>query len=141
MNRTVDELLTRSHRLGADRRNTNYAGGNASAKGVETDPASGHDVELLWVKGSGGDLGTLTESGLAVLRLDRLRSLRDVYEGPEHEDEMVGAMEYCLHGRGGAAPSIDTAMHGLVETTPHGRLRVTAAGFPLLDAIVADLAA
>src|SRR5208283_2831061 len=99
VNRTVDELLTRSHRLGADRRNTNYAGGNASAKGVETDPASGHDVELLWVKGSGGDLGTLTESGLAVLRLDRLRSLRDVYEGPEHEDEMVGAMEYCLHGR------------------------------------------
>lgn len=115
MNRTVDELLTRSHRLGADRRNTNYAGGNASAKGVETDPASGHDVELLWVKGSGGDLGTLTESGLAVLRLDRLRSLRDVYEGPEHEDEMVGAMEYCLHGRGGAAPSIDTAMHALVD--------------------------
>jgi rhamnulose-1-phosphate aldolase len=115
VNRTVDELLTRSHRLGADRRNTNYAGGNASAKGVETDPASGHDVELLWVKGSGGDLGTLTESGLAVLRLDRLRSLRDVYEGPEHEDEMVGAMEYCLHGRGGAAPSIDTAMHALVD--------------------------
>ncbi|MGP0030937.1 MAG: bifunctional aldolase/short-chain dehydrogenase [Acidimicrobiales bacterium] len=115
MNRTVDELLARSHRLGADRRNTNYAGGNASAKGVETDPASGHDVELLWVKGSGGDLATLTESGLAVLRLDRLRSLRDVYKGPEHEDEMVGAMEYCLHGRGGAVPSIDTAMHALVE--------------------------
>ena len=115
VNRTVDELLARSHRLGADRRNTNYAGGNASAKGVETDPASGHDVELLWVKGSGGDLATLTESGLAVLRLDRLRSLRDVYKGPEHEDEMVGAMEYCLHGRGGAVPSIDTAMHALVE--------------------------
>ena len=115
MNRTVEELLARSHRLGADKRNTNYAGGNASAKGVERDPASGEDVELLWVKGSGGDLATLTESGLAVLRMDRLRSLPGVYEGPEREDEMVGAMDYCLHGRGGAAPSIDTAMHALVD--------------------------
>ncbi len=115
MNRTAEELLARSHRLGADKRNTNYAGGNASAKGVERDPASGEDVELLWVKGSGGDLATLTESGLAVLRLDRLRSLPGVYEGPEREDEMVVAMDYCLHGRGGAAPSIDTAMHALVD--------------------------
>ncbi len=115
MNRTVEELLARSHRLGADKRNTNYAGGNASAKGVEKDPASGEDVEVLWVKGSGGDLATLTESGLAVLRMDRLRSLPGVYEGPAREDEMVGAMDYCLHGRGGAAPSIDTAMHALVD--------------------------
>lgn len=108
-------LLARSHRLGADPRNTNYAGGNASAKGVDTDPVTGGDVELMWVKGSGGDLGTLTETGLAVLRLDRLRALRDVYPGVEHEDEMVAAFDYCLHGKGGAAPSIDTAMHGLVD--------------------------
>ncbi|MGW4939874.1 bifunctional rhamnulose-1-phosphate aldolase/short-chain dehydrogenase, partial [Streptomyces sp. NPDC004166] len=66
-------LLARSHRLGADPRNTNYAGGNASAKGTDRDPVTGRDVELMWVKGSGGDLGTLTEAGLAVLRLDRLR--------------------------------------------------------------------
>ena len=73
------------------------------------------DVELLWVKGSGGDLGTLTEPGLAVLRLDRLRALVDVYPGEDREDEMVAAFDFCLHGRGGAAPSIDTAMHGLVD--------------------------
>jgi rhamnulose-1-phosphate aldolase/alcohol dehydrogenase len=111
-------LLARSHRLGADPRNTNYAGGNASAKGTGTDPVTGRDVELMWVKGSGGDLGTLTEPGLAVLRLDRLRALTEVYPGVEREDEMVAAFDYCLHGRGGAAPSIDTAMHGLVDA-PH----------------------
>ncbi|WP_327319840.1 bifunctional aldolase/short-chain dehydrogenase [Streptomyces sp. NBC_01235] len=108
-------LIGRSHRLGADPRNTNYAGGNASAKGTDTDPVTGGDVELMWVKGSGGDLGTLTEAGLAVLRLDRLRALQDVYPGVEREDEMVAAFDYCLHGKGGAAPSIDTAMHGLVD--------------------------
>ncbi|QFU88914.1 bifunctional aldolase/short-chain dehydrogenase [Amycolatopsis sp. YIM 10] len=113
---TVDRLLRRSHRLGADPANTNYAGGNTSAKGTAPDPASGEEVELLWVKGSGGDLGTLTEPGLAVLRLDRLRGLTRVYPGPEREDEMVAAFDYCLHGRGGAAPSIDTAMHGLVDS-------------------------
>ncbi|MFJ2565093.1 bifunctional aldolase/short-chain dehydrogenase [Streptomyces sp. NPDC088770] len=111
-------LLSRSHRLGADPRNTNYAGGNASAKGVGTDPVTGDDVELMWVKGSGGDLGTLTEAGLAVLRLDRLGALAGVYPGVEREDEMVAAFDYCLHGKGGAAPSIDTAMHGLVGA-PH----------------------
>ncbi|WP_180686404.1 bifunctional aldolase/short-chain dehydrogenase [Streptomyces gossypiisoli] len=109
-------LLARSHRLGSDPRNTNYAGGNASAKGTDTDPVTGGDVELMWVKGSGGDLGTLTEAGLAVLRLDRLRALVDVYPGVEREDEMVAAFDYCLHGKGGAAPSIDTAMHGLVDS-------------------------
>jgi rhamnulose-1-phosphate aldolase/alcohol dehydrogenase len=114
MSEVIEELLARSNRLGADRRNTNYAGGNTSAKGIEADPATGADVELLWVKGSGGDLGTLTEDGLAVLRVDRLRSLVDVYPGEDREDEMVAAFDFCLHGRGGAAPSIDTAMHGLV---------------------------
>ena len=112
------ELLARSHRLGADPRTTNYAGGNTSAKGTAIDPATGQPVELLWVKGSGGDLGTLTEAGLAVLRLDRLRALVDVYPGVDREDEMVAAFDFCLHGRGGAAPSIDTAMHGLVDA-PH----------------------
>ncbi|MGW1721324.1 bifunctional aldolase/short-chain dehydrogenase [Streptomyces sp. NPDC002306] len=111
----ADALLARSHRLGADPRNTNYAGGNTSAKGNGTDPVTGGDVELMWVKGSGGDLGTLSEAGLAVLRLDRLRALTDVYPGVEREDEMVAAFDYCLHGKGGAAPSIDTAMHALVD--------------------------
>src|SRR5689334_9959358 len=112
---TVDELVRRSRRLGADRRNTNYAGGNTSAKGTDTDPVTGRAVDLLWVKGSGGDLGTLREDGLSVLRLDRLRSLVEVYPGVEREDEMVAAFDFCLHGKGGAAPSIDTAMHGLVD--------------------------
>jgi len=114
----VTDLVARCNRLGADPRNTNYAGGNASAKGVATDPVTSQDVELLWVKGSGGDLGTLTEAGLAVLRLDRMRALADVYPGVEREDEMVAAFDYCLHGLGAAAPSIDTAMHGLVDA-PH----------------------
>ena len=111
----VDQLLARSHRLGADPRNTNYAGGNTSAKGRAIDPVTGDPVELLWVKGSGGDLATLAAPGLAILRLDRLRSLVAVYPGVDREDEMVAAFDYCLHGRGGAAPSIDTAMHGLVD--------------------------
>jgi rhamnulose-1-phosphate aldolase/alcohol dehydrogenase len=111
----VAALLARSNRLGSDPRNTNYAGGNASVKAEADDPVTGEPVPLLWVKGSGGDLGTLTADGLAVLRLDRLRELTGVYRGPEHEDEMVAAFDFCLHGKGGAAPSIDTAMHGLVE--------------------------
>ncbi|KQZ19907.1 bifunctional rhamnulose-1-phosphate aldolase/short-chain dehydrogenase [Streptomyces clavifer] len=111
----VAALLERAHRIGSDPRNTNYAGGNTSAKATETDPVTGGEAELLWVKGSGGDLGTLTEAGLAVLRLDRVRALKDVYPGVEREDEMVSAFDFCLHGKGGAAPSIDTAMHALVE--------------------------
>ncbi|MPY98023.1 MAG: bifunctional aldolase/short-chain dehydrogenase [Actinophytocola sp.] len=111
----VADLIARSNRLGSDPRNTNYAGGNASAKGSEIDPVTAEETELLWVKGSGGDLGTLTEAGLAVLRLDRMRALVDVYRGVRREDEMVAAFDYCLHGKGGAAPSIDTAMHGLVD--------------------------
>ena len=124
----VEALISRSNRLGADPRNTNYAGGNTSAKGLATDPVTGEEVELLWVKGSGGDLGTLTAAGLAVLRLDRLRALTNVYPGVDREDEMVAAFDFCLHGLGGvvgsgpagrgAAPSIDTAMHGLVAQ-PH----------------------
>jgi len=115
---TVAALLARSNALGADPHNTNYAGGNTSAKGTATDPVTGEETELLWVKGSGGDLGTLTEKGLAVLRLDRVRALREVYPGVDREDEMVAAFDHCLHGKGGAAPSIDTAMHALVDA-PH----------------------
>jgi rhamnulose-1-phosphate aldolase/alcohol dehydrogenase len=114
-NPTVQELLNRSNRLGSDPKNTNYAGGNTSAKGTGIDPATGKDIELLWVKGSGGDLGTLKEAGLAVLQLERVRALKNVYRGVATEDEMVAAFDYCLHGRGGAAPSIDTAMHALVD--------------------------
>jgi rhamnulose-1-phosphate aldolase/alcohol dehydrogenase len=111
----VAALLARSNRLGSDPKNTNYAGGNASAKGTATDPVTGKPAELLWVKGSGGDLGTLTGAGLAVLRLESLRALAGVYPGVEREDEMVAAFDFCAFGKGGAAPSIDTAMHGLVE--------------------------
>jgi rhamnulose-1-phosphate aldolase/alcohol dehydrogenase len=115
MHPEVAKLLERSNRLGSDPRNTNYAGGNTSCKAFETDPVTSDEVELMWVKGSGGDLGTLTERGLAVLRMDRLRALVDVYPGVEREDEMVAAFDFCLHGRGGAVASIDTAMHGLVD--------------------------
>lgn len=110
----VEELLRRSNALGSDPRVTNFAGGNTSAKESGSDPVSAEPVDLLWVKGSGGDLGTLTAGGLSVLRLDRLRSLVEVYPGVDREDEMVLALDYCLHGTGGATPSIDTAMHGLV---------------------------
>ncbi len=112
----VAALLARSNRLGSDPRTTNYAGGNTSAKAAGTDPVTGEQAELMWVKGSGGDLGTLTESGLSVLRLDRLRALPGVYPGVDREDEMVAALDFCAFGRGGAAPSIDTAMHGLLDS-------------------------
>src|SRR3954454_24424978 len=114
-NPAIASLVERSNRLGRDPKNTNYAGGNTSAKGTEVDPVTGEDVELVWVKGSGGDLGTLTEAGLAVLRLDRVRALVDVYPGVDREDEMVAAFDFCRFGKGGAAPSIDTAMHALVD--------------------------
>lgn len=108
--------MVRSNKLGSNPKNTNYAGGNTSAKGQDIDPATGETVDLIWVKGSGGDLGTLKESNLAVLRLDRAQALVNVYPGVSREDEMVAAFDYCLHGKGGAAPSIDTAMHTLVDS-------------------------
>jgi len=115
MNHSAKDLLDRSHRLGRDPRNTNFAGGNTSSQGTGIDPVTGKEINLLWVKGSGGDLGTLTEQGLAVLELGRVRSLTQVYPGVEREDEMVVALDFCGHGKGGAAPSIDTAMHALVK--------------------------
>ena len=114
----VNELIARSNRLGADPKVTNYAGGNTSAKGDVVDPISGEKVSLTFVKGSGGDLGTLKESGLAILYTEKVRNLKNVYRGLDMEDEMVALFDYCLYGKGGAAPSIDTAMHGLVEY-PH----------------------
>ncbi len=114
-NEAVTALLGRSNRLGSNPKFTNYAGGNTSSKGEATDPSTGKTVEILYVKGSGGDLSTLKESGLAALYLERMRALVNVYRGVEFEDEMVGLFDYCSFGRGGAAPSIDTAMHGLVE--------------------------
>jgi rhamnulose-1-phosphate aldolase/alcohol dehydrogenase len=135
----VAALLARSNRLGSDPRNTNYAGGNASAKGTATDPVTGEPAGLLWVKGSGGDLGTLTAAGLAVLRLDQLRALVNVYPGVEREDEMVAAFDFCAFGKGGvsggtAAPSIDTAMHGLVEAAHVDHLHPDA-GIALATAV------
>jgi rhamnulose-1-phosphate aldolase len=115
VSKTANELVARSRRLGSDPRNTNFAGGNTSAKGLGKDPVTGKNIPLVWVKGSGGDLGTLSTEGLAVLQLDRVLALREVYPGLEREDEMVQAFDYCAHGKGGAAPSIDTAMHALVD--------------------------
>lgn len=114
-NKTIEDLLGRSNRLGANSKYTNYAGGNTSAVGKTTDPSTGKTVDVLYVKGSGGDLGTLKESGLAVLYLDRLKALANVYRGEKFEDEMVALFDFCAFGRGGAVPSIDTAMHALVE--------------------------
>ena len=111
----VNEILARSNRLGSDPKVTNYAGGNTSSKGEIIDPISGEKTSLTFVKGSGGDLGTLKESGLAALYTEKIHSLKKVYRGVEFEDEMVGLFDYCLYGKGGAAPSIDTSMHGLVE--------------------------
>src|SRR4030081_1510735 len=85
----VGLLIYRSNLLGADLRLTNYGGGNTSCKVMDTDPLSGKPVEVMWIKGSGGDIGTLKKSGLAALYVDRLRSLKNVYRGIEHEDEMV----------------------------------------------------
>jgi rhamnulose-1-phosphate aldolase/alcohol dehydrogenase len=111
----VEALVERSHALGSDPRVTNYGGGNTSCKATVTDPVTGEPSEVLYVKGSGGDLGTLHPDGLATLRLERVRGLRGVYRGVDHEDEMVAAFDHCRWGTGGAAPSIDTAMHALVD--------------------------
>lgn len=111
----VESLLERSNHLGADPRNTNYGGGNTSAKGRATDPVTGSSIDVMWVKGSGGDLGTLTASGLAGLDLGRVRAMEAVYDGDE--DEIHRRLRFCAFGTG-AAPSIDTTMHALLEA-PH----------------------
>lgn len=110
----VGLLIYRSNLLGADLRLTNYGGGNTSCKTMEKDPLTGKEVEVMWVKGSGGDLGTLTKSGLAGLYVDRLRSLKNVYRGIEHEDEMVELFNHCIFDLKSKAPSIDTPLHGFL---------------------------
>ena len=107
-------LIYRSNLLGADLRLTNYGGGNTSCKTIEKDPLSGKDTEVMWVKGSGGDIGTLTKSGLAGLYVDRLHALQDVYRGIEHEDEMVELFNHCIYDLASKAPSIDTPLHGFL---------------------------
>lgn len=107
-------LIYRSNLLGADLRLTNYGGGNTSCKVMAKDPLTGSDTEVMWVKGSGGDLGTLKKSGLAALYVDRLRSLKNVYQGVEHEDEMVGLFNHCIFDLSSKAPSIDTPLHGFL---------------------------
>ena len=111
----VDALLDRSHRLGADKRLTNYAGGNTSAKVVQPDPVTGIPTTVLYVKGSGGDLGTLTEAGLARLDLDRVRGLERVHHDGVTEDDLVAYYDHCRFGDGGAVPSIDTPLHAFVR--------------------------
>ena len=107
-------LLYRSNLLGADLRLTNYGGGNTSCKAVAKDPLTGADTEVMWIKGSGGDIGTLKRSGLAALYVDRLRSLEQVYRGIEHEDEMVELFNHCIYDLQSKAPSIDTPLHGFL---------------------------
>ena len=107
-------LLYRSNLLGADLRLTNYGGGNTSCKAVAKDPLTGLDTEVMWIKGSGGDIGTLTRSGLAALYVDRLHSLEHVYRGIEHEDEMVELFNHCIYDLASKAPSIDTPLHGFL---------------------------
>jgi rhamnulose-1-phosphate aldolase/alcohol dehydrogenase len=107
-------LIYRSNLLGADLRLTNYGGGNTSCKAIAKDPLTGQDTEIMWVKGSGGDLGTLKSSGLAALYVDRLRDLKNIYKGLEHEDEMVELFNHCIYDLQSKAPSIDTPLHGFL---------------------------
>ena len=107
-------FLYRSNILGADLRITNYGGGNTSCKTIEKDPLINEDVEVMWIKGSGGDIGTLTKAGIAGLYTERLRNLKNVYGGLEDEDRMVGLFNHCIYDLDSKAPSIDTPLHGLL---------------------------
>jgi rhamnulose-1-phosphate aldolase/alcohol dehydrogenase len=107
-------LVYRSNLLGADLRLTNYGGGNTSCKAMAKDPLTGKETEVMWVKGSGGDLGTMKRNGLAALYVDRLRSLKNIYRGMEHEDEMVELFNHCIYDLASKAPSIDTPLHGFL---------------------------
>ncbi|WP_411196362.1 bifunctional rhamnulose-1-phosphate aldolase/short-chain dehydrogenase [Rhizobium sp.] len=111
------KLLFRSNLLGADKRITNYGGGNTSAKVLETDPLTGGKVKVLWVKGSGGDVGTIKLDGFATLYQDKLESLKGIYKGVEDEDRMVGFLPHCTFNLNARAASIDTPLHGFVPFT------------------------
>ncbi len=110
----VGLLIYRSNLLGADLRLTNYGGGNTSCKAMASDPITGKETEVMWIKGSGGDIGTLKRSGLAALYVDRLRNLINVYRGLEFEDEMVELFNHCIYDLSSKAPSIDTPLHGFL---------------------------
>ncbi len=110
----VGLLIYRSNLLGADLRLTNYGGGNTSCKVMSKDPLTGKETEVMWIKGSGGDIGTLKKSGLAALYVDRLQSLENVYSGIDHEDEMVELFNHCIYDLNSKAPSIDTPLHGFL---------------------------
>ena len=110
----VDLFIYRSNLLGADLRLTNYGGGNTSVKIMDKDPLTGKEVEVMWIKGSGGDIGTLTKSGCAALYMDRLLALENVYEGIETEDKMVELFNHCIFDLASKAPSIDTPLHGFL---------------------------
>lgn len=109
-----ERLLYRSNLLGSDKRITNYGGGNTSAKVMEKDPLTGETVEVLWVKGSGGDVGTIKMDGFATLYMDQLRALKGIYRGVEFEDEMVGYLPHCTFNLNPRAASIDTPLHAYV---------------------------
>ncbi|KAB1068074.1 bifunctional aldolase/short-chain dehydrogenase [Tamlana haliotis] len=113
-NDEVALFLYRSNILGQDLRITNYGGGNTSCKTIEKDPLTDKEVEVMWVKGSGGDIGTLTRSGIAGLYTERLRDLKKVYRGVDYEDEMVALFNHCIYDLDSKAPSIDTPLHGLL---------------------------
>lgn len=110
----VELFLYRSNILGSDLRITNYGGGNTSCKTIEKDPLTNEEVEVMWIKGSGGDIGTLTRSGIAGLYTERLRNLKKVYKGLHDEDRMVGLFNHCIYDLDSRAPSIDTPLHGLL---------------------------
>ena len=110
----VELLVYRSNLLGADLRLTNYGGGNTSCKAMARDPLTGKDLEVMWVKGSGGDLGTMKRNGLVALYVDRLRALKNVYRGLQYEDEMVELLNHCIYDLDSKAPSIDTPLHGFL---------------------------
>ena len=114
INNEVDLFIYRSNLLGADLRLTNYGGGNTSVKIIDKDPLTGNDAEVMWIKGSGGDIGTLTKSGCAALYMDRLLALENVYEGIETEDKMVELFNHCIFDLASKAPSIDTPLHGFL---------------------------
>ena len=120
---TLDEpelLRYRSNLLGSDLRITNFAGGNTSSKIKETDPLTGENVEVIWVKGSGGDLGSMKRSGFATLYQDKLLALERSYKGVETEDDMVAMYPVCTFRNNPVAASIDTPLHGFLPF-PHAR--------------------
>lgn len=113
-NDEVGLLIYRSNLLGSDLRITNYGGGNTSCKTIEKDPLTKKETEIMWVKGSGGDIGTLTKSGLAALYMERLQALKTIYRGLQYEDEMVELFNHCIYDLNSKAPSIDTPLHAFL---------------------------